>query len=265
MEDTVIEVFQAGEIVNPEDEINEEHRLTVLAGESMLEHAIRCGQLLIEQKARMDHGGFMSWVQEHCNFARQAAQNYMRIANYQSSGNLIHEIEETKQEPTAQLPDLGGATSIAQALRQITAADPPAPKAKKPEQAKPVMAFSWFHQPRVTDMMDAMSEGTIKVGIAYLLDDLNRKPENQQDPVWAYHLSEMVIKLIFDQLEKIVATLYGKDGDYQDIKAVLQELRTRLVRPEIENIYVWGTMRSTYQGAEISKKNLQVIKENSRE
>ena len=43
-----------------------------------LEHAITIGELLTEQKGRMDHGEFIPWIDKYLPFKRQAAANYMR-------------------------------------------------------------------------------------------------------------------------------------------------------------------------------------------
>jgi hypothetical protein len=44
-----------------------------------LEKAIRIGQLLIEQKASLDHGQFSQWVEGNLPFTIRTAQNYMRL------------------------------------------------------------------------------------------------------------------------------------------------------------------------------------------
>ncbi|MGP8165527.1 MAG: DUF3102 domain-containing protein [Steroidobacteraceae bacterium] len=62
-------------------EINKEHRLKVLADRCAsrhkaiaVQHAIKCGQLLIKQKEKLQHGEFNVWIRAHCNFKRSTPQ-----------------------------------------------------------------------------------------------------------------------------------------------------------------------------------------------
>jgi hypothetical protein len=41
--------------------INEEHRLAHLGAASAVQHAVKCGQLLAEQKKACGHGAFLVW------------------------------------------------------------------------------------------------------------------------------------------------------------------------------------------------------------
>ena len=41
--------------------------------------AMRLGELLVEQKANMEHGAWTGWVEEHLPFDIRTAQNYMRV------------------------------------------------------------------------------------------------------------------------------------------------------------------------------------------
>src|SRR5262245_56131376 len=66
--------------VDPASEINREHQLARAAFQRGLEHARRCGELLIREKDRLDHGQFLPWLREHCEFSERMASGYMRIA-----------------------------------------------------------------------------------------------------------------------------------------------------------------------------------------
>ena len=57
--------------------INAEH---ALAQEEFLKHAIRCGELLLEQKQRVGYGNFGKWIEAHCEFSVASANNYMKVA-----------------------------------------------------------------------------------------------------------------------------------------------------------------------------------------
>jgi len=61
-------------------EINREHELFEASMRTSVEHAIRCGELLIEEKARHQHGDWIKWIDSNCNFTRRMATNYMRIS-----------------------------------------------------------------------------------------------------------------------------------------------------------------------------------------
>lgn len=71
------------------DEINTEHRL---AQSSYAEHAIRCGQLLIEQRQRVGYGNFGAWILFNCEFARSTATRYMTAAKRFATGVAISNV-----------------------------------------------------------------------------------------------------------------------------------------------------------------------------
>lgn len=64
------------------DGINREHQSAIAAASTALEHARRCGELLLQAKAEIDHGGFLPWIAEHCDVGERQARNYMRIAEH---------------------------------------------------------------------------------------------------------------------------------------------------------------------------------------
>lgn len=47
--------------------------------ETILEKAIRIGELLTEQKTSLKHGGWILWVKENLPFGERESQNYMRL------------------------------------------------------------------------------------------------------------------------------------------------------------------------------------------
>lgn len=51
---------------------------------TVVEHAVRCGQLLIEQKEcikeRVGHGAWCKWIEDHCDFSQSTANLYMKAA-----------------------------------------------------------------------------------------------------------------------------------------------------------------------------------------
>ena len=62
--------------------INAEH---ALAQEEFLKHAIRCGELLLEQKQRVAYGTFGKWIEANCEFSVSTANNYMKVAKNPSA------------------------------------------------------------------------------------------------------------------------------------------------------------------------------------
>ena len=68
------------------EELNREHELAQQARDSAVEHAIRAGELLLEQKARLPHGDFQPWIQANCRFAYATAARYMTAARRISQG-----------------------------------------------------------------------------------------------------------------------------------------------------------------------------------
>lgn len=71
-----------GEIVDDiAFQINREHDLFEASMQTSVEHAIRCGELLIEEKANHRHGDWIRWIESNCKFTRQHAARYMKIAS----------------------------------------------------------------------------------------------------------------------------------------------------------------------------------------
>ena len=60
--------------------IGREHQAAVSAARSAVEHAIKCGELLLKAKATVGHGGWLAWVETNCTFGQRTAQGYMRLA-----------------------------------------------------------------------------------------------------------------------------------------------------------------------------------------
>src|SRR5262249_46840075 len=60
--------------------IRAEHEQVVVALARGIKHAINAGELLLEAKAQIKHGQWLSWLSEHCAVSERTAQLYMRIA-----------------------------------------------------------------------------------------------------------------------------------------------------------------------------------------
>jgi hypothetical protein len=61
-------------------QINDAHRQCEQALKSGLSHALAAGQLLLEVKSRVGHGGWLGWLKANFGFSERTAQTYMRVA-----------------------------------------------------------------------------------------------------------------------------------------------------------------------------------------
>ena len=64
---------------NQIQEINELHNEIEGYLKKSLEKAIRLGELLIEQKANVKHGEWLTWIDANLSFTDRTARNYMRL------------------------------------------------------------------------------------------------------------------------------------------------------------------------------------------
>ena len=62
--------------------IDQEHQAYIGAARSAIEHAIRCGELLLEAKAQVGHGGWLPWIEANLSFGDRQARKYMRLAEH---------------------------------------------------------------------------------------------------------------------------------------------------------------------------------------
>lgn len=60
--------------------INEAHHLAIQHAGKAIEHAIACGQMLLEAKAKLPHGQWLPWLRQNVCFGERSAQGYMRVA-----------------------------------------------------------------------------------------------------------------------------------------------------------------------------------------
>jgi hypothetical protein len=72
-------------------EINTEHGHVEAHKHKTIEHAIRCGELLLEMKQRVGHGNWLAWVEEHFEASERTARNYMEIAKSAAVADLSDE------------------------------------------------------------------------------------------------------------------------------------------------------------------------------
>jgi 16S rRNA G966 N2-methylase RsmD len=91
------------------ERINAEHRACETAAATAIQHAIRCGELLLEAKETRRHGGWMDWLQENFDGSQDLANKYMRVAKNQNA--------------VMNLADEGRSISLRGALEEIKTQD----------------------------------------------------------------------------------------------------------------------------------------------
>jgi Protein of unknown function (DUF3102) len=67
-------------------QINDEHLLACRSAEDAVEHAIKCGHLLLVVKKLVSHGEFRAWITDNCSFGQSTASLYMKSATENAKG-----------------------------------------------------------------------------------------------------------------------------------------------------------------------------------
>ncbi len=83
------ELVRAGtaELENLAAEINAEHRACEAAVASAVNHAVSAGEMLLEVKQSLRHGGWLKWLDANFSGSRRHAQRYMQLASYRERVN----------------------------------------------------------------------------------------------------------------------------------------------------------------------------------
>lgn len=169
--------------INYIEEINREHELfrgTVAGG---LKHAIRCGELLIEQKEKVFPSEWLLWVRGNCSFTPRMAQNYMRIAR-----------------KAKRVSFLDSASSIRGAISIFSE-----PKLKKelPERKEKEPAFSWFREPVYIAMLGGVQ------AIKRLIPELQETNREKTVALYILRMLEKTLSAILKQLRKYLRDKHG--------------------------------------------------------
>lgn len=96
--------------------INREHDAVRQSASNMLEHALACGNLLLEAKSRVPHGGWAVWIEANFKGSDWTARKYMQLARE----------EKANRGSITEMP------SIIAALRSIAS-----PRQQSPEDSSP--------------------------------------------------------------------------------------------------------------------------------
>ncbi len=70
----------SGDLVTLAREIQTEHDAAFGKAREALEHARRCGELLLQVKDSLKHGEWLPWVKEHVTVSDRQARRYMQLA-----------------------------------------------------------------------------------------------------------------------------------------------------------------------------------------
>lgn len=91
------------------EQINQAHDAAITAARTAIAHAQRCGELLIEAKAQVGHGGFAKWLAANCAVGERQARNYMTVAaNWEQITNRHHGSDLTIKQALRLTRDAGG-------------------------------------------------------------------------------------------------------------------------------------------------------------
>jgi hypothetical protein len=83
---------------------NIEHAAFEATASAAVAHAIACGEALIEAKAQLRHGQWLSWLADHVEFNDRQAQRYMQIARNASRVSDLDSVRAALTELAEQRP-----------------------------------------------------------------------------------------------------------------------------------------------------------------
>ncbi len=176
-------------------EINAEHQLAIESASGAVAHAIRCGELLIEQKRRLKHGAFGAWIAKHCKFSQATANNYMKAA----------------QNPSAVSNSLRHLYSSGRKAATVKAAAPAASRAANISQAKSINTPDSI-------MEDSRSRGERRYSVDQAIERLLSS-------------NEVVFRIVWPRIEPHVAAIEpGKAAEFRKRAAQCKEHFARLVK-----------------------------------
>ena len=92
---TGIQAYAAG--------INRHHQQAQAHASRAIEHAIEAGKLLLQAKAQLPHGQFLSWLEANCQVSARQAQRYMRAAQGRPLGRRKNDTVSHMPKPVKEL------------------------------------------------------------------------------------------------------------------------------------------------------------------
>jgi len=93
----------AAELETLSHRINEAHEAAAAAVSKGIGHAIECGRLLIEAKAKVPHGEWLPWLEANCTVGARMARHYMRLARHSDQLNRKRVSDFSVREAIAEI------------------------------------------------------------------------------------------------------------------------------------------------------------------
>jgi Protein of unknown function (DUF3102) len=115
------------------ESINTEHRACEAAVASAVDHAVAAGEMLLEVKHSLKHGGWLKWLDANFEGSRRHAQRYMQLAEHKGQLNATR---VSHSSITGALRELQGAKHAEEERRQ---------RAERAEAASKPEAWSGGH------------------------------------------------------------------------------------------------------------------------
>jgi DNA N-6-adenine-methyltransferase (Dam)/Protein of unknown function (DUF3102) len=116
-------------------EIEREHAAAARDARSAMEHAIRCGELLLQAKAALAHGEWLPWLEANTTVSARQSQRYMRLASATLAGKYNVASHSTIDGALALLAE----RDSSHVLRVMTSSASP----------------EWFTPPHIVDLVEA--------------------------------------------------------------------------------------------------------------
>jgi hypothetical protein len=212
------------------EEINSDYaQLRASMIEAAVPHAIRIGQKLIAQKARMKRGEFMPWVKAHCEFSHESANVFMRVAadpNSQHATNLSLRqfLQKPKLLPAARPPD----QKKKETLKLPKPAKPVEPS--KPEQPRtPMRAPKENGGPSSNDEADNAAEPIVGNPKQFDWEGYGLVAGDELDTaIAAYDTTHAVLNAVSDDIDLATIARCMSSTERAGLMRKIEHLRPRL-------------------------------------
>ena len=80
MSEIITSTYSSLELSDLLGAINAEHGRATRSARTTIDHATRCGEMLLAAKSKVAHGQWESWLEENTGVSLRSSQRYMRLA-----------------------------------------------------------------------------------------------------------------------------------------------------------------------------------------
>ena len=80
------------------NEINRLHKDIINALSGTVINAIKIGDILNNIKTKTEHGDFLFWIKDNCEFSERTAYNYMKISEYKQNCTACANLQEAYKQ-----------------------------------------------------------------------------------------------------------------------------------------------------------------------